>query len=128
MTTYILPSSVLPKAEQRRIYLDRFQAAADVLARSHVRLALEYISPVHLRKLHSNEFIWRMDEMLEFSRDCGSNVGLLLDSWHWHHTGATPADIIRADKACIVHVQINDSAKLAPEEFAITNGSCPGKA
>ncbi|MDQ6677303.1 MAG: sugar phosphate isomerase/epimerase [Acidobacteriota bacterium] len=127
MTTYILPSSILPKAEQRRVYLDRFKAAADVLARSHVRLAIEYISPVHLRKLHPNEFIWRMDEMLEFTRDCGSNVGLLVDSWHWHHAGATPADIVRAGKDRIVHVQINDSAQLAPEEVRDNERLMPGE-
>ena len=127
MTTYILPSGTLPKAEQRRVYLDRFRAAADVLARSHVRLAIEYLGPVHLRKLHPYPFIWRMDEMLEFAKDCGSNVGLLLDSWHWHHAGAVPNDIVQAGRDRIVHVQINDSVKLPPDEIRDNERLMPGE-
>src|SRR5215472_3780447 len=42
MSTYILSSSERPKPEQRKIYLDRLRVAADVLARSHVRLGLEF--------------------------------------------------------------------------------------
>ena len=29
---------------------------------------------------------------LEFAQECGFNCGLLLDSWHWHHAGATTDD------------------------------------
>src|SRR5690349_13877564 len=36
MSTYVMSSSDRPKAEQRRIYKERFRAAADILARSHV--------------------------------------------------------------------------------------------
>ena len=65
--------------------------------------------PLHLRKQNPHEFIWRMPEMVEFAAECGPNVGLLLDSWHWHHAGATTADILAAGKARIVHVHVNDA-------------------
>ena len=58
-----------------------------------LKLAIEYVSPVHLRKLHPYEFIYRMDEMLDLAKDAGPNAGLMLDSWHWHHAGATAQDI-----------------------------------
>src|SRR5438094_688880 len=127
MSTYIMPSSERPKAEQRKIYKERFHAAADILARAHVRLGLEFLGPVHLRKLYPHEFIWRMDEMLEFARECGPNVGILLDSWHWHHAGATVADIVTAGKNGIVHVQVNDSPQLPPEKILDNERLMPGE-
>jgi len=127
MSTYIMPSSEHPKAEQRKIYKERFHAAADILARSHVRLGLEFLGPLHLRKLYPYEFIWRMDEMLEFAKECGPNVGLLLDSWHWHHAGATVKDIVAAGRENIVEVQVNDSPNLPPEKIVDSERLMPGE-
>jgi sugar phosphate isomerase/epimerase len=127
MNTYIMPSSELPKAEQRKIYLDRFRAAADILARSHVRLGLEFLGPLHLRKMYPYEFIWRMDEMLQFAKECGPTVGLELDSWHWHHAGASVKDIIAAGKEHIVNVQVNDSPNIPPEKIQDSERLMPGE-
>lgn len=127
MVTYILPSSEKPASEQRRIYLDRFRSCADVLARSHVRLGLEFLGPLHLRKAMPYEFIWRMNDMLAFAKECGSNCGLLLDTWHWYHAGATPADIIAAGKSRIVHVHFNDAAQQAPEDVRDNQRLLPGE-
>ncbi len=127
MTTYIMSSSETPKLELRKIYKERFTACANVLARSHCRLGLEFLGPLHIRTRFPHEFIWRMDEMLAFALECGPNVGLLLDSWHWHHAGATAADIIAAGKDGIVHVQVNDSADLPPEKIRDNERLMPGE-
>ena len=127
MVTWIMPSSKTPKAELRALYLKRFTACADVLARSHVRLGLEFLGPLHLRQAEPNEFIWRMPEMLAFARECGSNVGLLLDVWHWHHAGATTADIVKAGKDGIVHVHFNDAPKLPPAQIRDNERLMPGE-
>ncbi len=127
MTTWIMPSSQTPKAELRALYLKRFRACADILARSHVRLGFEFISPLHLRQMAPHEFIWRMPDMLAFARECGPNCGVLLDSWHWYHAGATPEDILKAGRAGIVHVQVNDSAKLPPEQVRDNQRLLPGE-
>jgi sugar phosphate isomerase/epimerase len=127
MMTYLLSSTGTPKAELRKIYLDRFRACADVLARSHVRLGLEFLGPLHIRKALPYEFIWRMDEMLEFAKECGSNCGLTLDSWHWYHAGATTADIIAAGRNRIVTVHFSDSARLPPEEVRDNQRLLPGE-
>jgi len=127
MVTWIMPSSKTPKAELRALYLKRFRACADVLARAHVRLGLEFLGPLHLRKMEPYEFIWRMPEMLAFARECGSNVGLLLDVWHWHHAGATTEDIIHAGKDGIVHVHFNDAPKLPPEQIRDNERLMPGQ-
>lgn len=125
--TWLLPSSPTPKAELRRIYVDRLGAVCSVLARSHVRLAIEFVSPVHLRKLHPHEFIYRMDEMLQLAKDCGPNAGLMLDSWHWHHAGASIQDILAAGKERIVHVQIADAPKLPPDQIKDNERLMPGE-
>ena len=127
MTTYLLPSSDTPKAELRRLLKTRFQAVAGVLQRSQVRLGLEFIGPVHLRKRWPHEFIWRMDEMCEFAKECGPNVGVLLDSWHWYHAGGTVADILAAGKQAIVHVQVADSPKAPPEKIVDSERLMPGE-
>ena len=127
MTTWIMPSSELPKAEQRKIYLERFKKCAEVLMRSHIRLGLENVSPVHLRKRFPYEFIYRTDEMLEFARECGPNVGLLLDSWHWHHAGGTANDILSAGKQFVVHAQLADAPDLPPEKILDNERLMPGE-
>ena len=127
MNTYIMPSSERPKSEQRKIYRDRIGAAADILARSHVRLGLEFLGPLHLRKMFPHEFIWRMDEMLAFTKECGPNVGLELDSWHWFHAGATVGDILSAGKENIINVQVNDSPRLPPEQIRDDERLMPGE-
>ena len=127
MNTYLLSSSERPKAEQRKIYKDRLRPAADIMARSHVRLGLEFLGPLHLRKMFPYEFIWRMDEMLEFAKEIGPNVGLELDSWHWHHAGATVKDIIAAGKENIINVQVNDSPALPPDQIRDDERLMPGE-
>ncbi|MBV9301412.1 MAG: sugar phosphate isomerase/epimerase [Acidobacteriaceae bacterium] len=127
MITWILPSSDTPKDELRRTYKQRFTESARILARSGVRLGLEFLGPLHLRKQFRYEFIWRMNDMLEFAKECGPNVGLLLDTWHWHHAGATTEDIIRAGRERIVHVHFNDSPDLLPEQIRDDQRLLPGE-
>jgi sugar phosphate isomerase/epimerase len=127
MITWIMPSSETPKDELRRIYKQRFTESARILARSDVRLGLEFLGPLHLRKVYPYEFIWRMNEMLAFAKECGPNVGLLLDAWHWHHAGATAEDILSAGRERIVHVHFDDSANLPPEQIRDDQRLMPGE-
>jgi sugar phosphate isomerase/epimerase len=127
MATWIPSSADLPKDEQRKLMLGRIKAVCDALARSHVRLGLEFLGPLHIRRARPHEFIWKMPEMLEFARECGSNCGLLLDSWHWHHAGATAEDIVRAGRDAIVHVHLADAPKLPPEQIKDNERLLPGE-
>ena len=127
MFTYIMSSSETPKDELRKIYKQRLTEGARILAGSNVRLGLEFLGPLELRKMYKYEFIWRMNDMLEFARECGPNVGLQLDSWHWHHAGATPEDIIAAGRDRIVHVHFNDSPNLPPEKIHDNQRLLPGE-
>jgi sugar phosphate isomerase/epimerase len=127
MATWIPSSADLPKPEQRKLMLGRIKAVCDILARSHVRLGLEFLGPLHIRKARPHEFIWKMPEMLEFARECGANCGLLLDSWHWHHAGATAGDIVKAGREAIVHVHLADAQQLPPEQVKDNERLIPGE-
>jgi sugar phosphate isomerase/epimerase len=127
MVTYVMASSSTPKAELRKTLKERFQASAEVLSRSKVRLGLEFLGPLHIRRSGPHEFIWRMDEMLDFAKEIGSNVGLLLDSWHWHHAGGRLSDILAAGKQRIVHVHLADAPNLPPEKIRDNERLLPGE-
>lgn len=127
MMTVLPPSSQTPKPEFRKFIKDRLLAINEVLAKSNVRLGLEYLGPLHFRTRNPHEFIWRMDEALEFAKECGPTIGLTLDAWHWHHAGATEADIIRAGKSRIVHVHVSDARQQAPEDVRDNQRIMPGE-
>ncbi len=68
-----------------------------------------------------------MDEMLAFAKECGPNVGLTLDAWHWYHAGGTVADILAAGKERIVVVHFDDSAKLPADQVRDNERLLPGE-
>ena len=68
-----------------------------------------------------------MDEALEFSKECGPQIGLTLDAWHWHHAGATAADIVAAGTSRIVHVHVSDALQQPPEEVRDNQRVMPGE-
>jgi sugar phosphate isomerase/epimerase len=127
MITYIMPSSDTPAAQLRETYKQRFTKSAQILAKHNVRLGLEFLGPLELRKKFKYEFIWRMNDMLEFAKECGENVGLLLDSWHWHWAGATTQDIVAAGRERIVHVHFNDAPNVPPEQAHDNQRLLPGE-
>jgi sugar phosphate isomerase/epimerase len=122
-----LSSSETPKDELRRIYKQRFTECANILARSHCRLGLEFLGPLHIRTQFPHEFIWKMNDMLEFAKECGPNVGLTLDAWHWYHAGGTTDDILRAGKERIVVIHFDDSADLPPAQVRDNQRVLPGE-
>jgi sugar phosphate isomerase/epimerase len=127
MVTVLPPSSATPKAEFRALLKSRLTAIAKVLQASNVRLGLEFLGPLHFRTRQPHEFIWRMPEALEFSAECGANVGLLLDAWHWHHAGASAADIVAAGKSRIVHIHVSDAKAQPPEDVRDNQRLMPGE-
>ena len=126
MATFILASSDTPREQLQALYRKRFSQSAEVLARHNVRLGLEFLGPLQFRKA-KYEFIWRMNDMLAFAKECGPNVGLLLDAWHWHHAGATTEDIVHAGRDRIVHVHFDDAPNLPPEQIQDNQRLLPGE-
>lgn len=127
MGTWILSSAELPKPEQRKLMLARLRKVCAILERSQIRLGIEFLGPLHIRKRYPHEFIWKMNEMHSFAKECGANCGLMLDSWHWHHAGATPEDIVKAGREAIVHVHLADAPNLPPEKIMDSERLLPGE-
>jgi sugar phosphate isomerase/epimerase len=127
MMAVLPPSSETPKAELRKIYKDRLAAVSEILLRSKVRLGMEFLGPMYMHTRLPHEFIWRMDETLDFAKECGPNIGLVLDAWHWHHSGATIDDILHAGKSRIVTIHVSDARKQPPEEVRDNQRLLPGE-
>jgi sugar phosphate isomerase/epimerase len=127
LMTVLPPSSATPKAEFRRLIKDRLAAISEILLRSQVRLGLEFLGPLHFRTRQPYEFIWRMDETLAFAKECGPNIGLILDAWHWHHAGATAQDILAAGKLYIVNVHVSDARQQPADEVRDNQRLMPGE-
>jgi len=127
MNTYLPSSTDWPKPEAWAILRDRLAACAEVLSGNGLRLAIEFLGPLHLRRKARHELVYRMGDALEFAQDCGHDAGLLLDSWHWHHSGGLAGDILAAGAKAIVHVHVADSAPLAPEDVQDMERLMPGQ-
>ncbi|HLK66560.1 MAG TPA: sugar phosphate isomerase/epimerase family protein [Bryobacteraceae bacterium] len=127
MTVVVPAASATPKPEFRTLLKARLTEAAKVLAAHNIRLGFEFLGPMQFRLRPLTEFIWRMKEMLAFAKECGPNVGLTVDAWHWYHANATVADIVAAGKSSIVNVHVSDAAKLAPLDVHDNERLMPGE-
>lgn len=116
MMIVIPPASQTPKEELRKTLMKRFQTVGPVLAKYNVRCGFEFLGPLHFRQGLPYPFIWQMSEMVGFAKECGPSFGVVLDVWHWYHSGSTLEDIRAAGKSRIVLVHLSDAAKMPPEE------------
>jgi sugar phosphate isomerase/epimerase len=126
--TYILPSTDHKPAAFMAQATYRLRACARILGVYGIRLGLEFVGPHHLRTAWKFPFIWTMEETLDWIAAIGEpNVGLLLDSIHWHTTGSTAADIERLKPEQIVHVHLNDAPDVPVEEVRDNVRLYPGE-
>lgn len=129
----VLPASTtLDRQEQRALAKDRLAAVAEVLQRSQIRLGLEFLGPLYFRQGRAggppaNPFIWNLPDALALAKDVGPNVGVILDAWHWHHSGSTAADILAADKSRIVHIHVSDAKETPPADVRDNQRLMPGE-
>ncbi len=122
------PTSPTPKDEYRPRYRDRIAAVAEVLQRSNIRLGLEFLGVQQFRtRPNAHEFIWQMGEAVAFAKECGPNVGVVLDAWHWHHSGSTVQDILSAGTSRVVHVHVSDAREQPAAEVRDNQRLMPGE-
>jgi sugar phosphate isomerase/epimerase len=107
--TYILPSGDLPLMENWNFHVGRLRQVAQVLGDRGLRFGLEFCAPYHLRRKWKHEFIFTMGQMLELADAVGSNVGLLIDSYHLYAAGDTFDELAKLPAKRIVLVHINDA-------------------
>lgn len=129
----VLPASTTQtRQEQRTLVRDRLAAISEVLQRSHIRLGLEFLGPLYMRTGRAGgppatPFIWNMPDALALAKDCGPNVGVILDAWHWHHSGSTVADILATDKSRIVHIHVSDAKETPAADVRDNQRLMPGE-
>lgn len=119
-------SSPVPAVELLPTLQRRISAMTAVLQDNGVDLALETLGPLHRRQEGPHEIVWRLSKAAEFAVSCGPEVGLLVDSWHWHHAGET-AEAVAALGKMIRHVHIADAPDLPPEEIRDERRLLPGQ-
>jgi sugar phosphate isomerase/epimerase len=129
----VLPASTAtPKAEQRKLAVDRLSAISEVLRKSNLRLGLEFLGPLYFRTGRAGgppaePFIWNMPDAVQLAKDTGTNMGVVLDVWHWHHSKSTIKDITDAGNDRIVHVHVSDAKAAAPEDVRDNQRFMPGE-
>jgi sugar phosphate isomerase/epimerase len=121
------PSSEQPRPAQAQIYRERLARCCAILDEYSIRLALEAITPLHMRRAHPYEFIWNNAEMLDFGLSVSPNIGLILDTWHWHHGGSDPESIRNIPADRILDVHLSDSPSAPPEDIRDSERLSPGQ-
>lgn len=127
------PASPRPRDEQRRLVVDRLSAVSEELQRSSLRLGLEFLGPLYMRSGPGrggeprHPFIWNLPDTVALATDCGQNIGVVLDVWHWHHSNSTVADILATDASRIVHLHLSDANPQPPEDVRDNQRLMPGE-
>ncbi len=129
MMVVLSPGSQVPKEERRAFLRARLAPISEILGRSQIRLGLEFLGPLYFRQnaKSPHQFIWTLPETAAFAKECGPNIGVVLDAWHWHHSGGTVGEIVAAGKSAIVHVHISDAKPAPPEEVRDNQRHMPGE-
>lgn len=111
MNTWIMPThKTLPYRKNFEQHSNRLKAVANILGHYGIRLGLEYVGPKTLMARDKFAFIRTMAEGKELIEAIDeSNVGFVLDSFHWFCAGENPSDILTLDPSDIVTVDLNDA-------------------
>jgi len=115
--------------ENFKFHVKRLKPVVSILKDYNLRLGLEWMAPKTCRIGHKYEFNHDMKGALALAEAIDKdNVGLLLDSWHWHISQNTVEDIkkLRADQ--VVYVHFNDAPKGIPmDEYMDLERAVPGE-
>ncbi|GAB6926827.1 sugar phosphate isomerase/epimerase [Paenibacillus sp. JCM 10914] len=126
--TYILPSTDNSPAVLAVRAVGRLRQCADIVGAHGLKLALEFVGPHHWRSAFRYPFIHTLEDTLAFIDAIDrNNVGLLLDSYHWHTNGLTTADLERLSSNQIAYVHLNDAKEMPIEEVLDHDRLYPGE-
>lgn len=115
--TYIMPChNELTYVSNFRLHAQRLRQCAAICADAGLQMGLEYVGPKTLWTSMRYSFVHSLKEMNDLIAEIGtSNVGLILDSWHWYTAGETVDDLLSLNNDQIVACDLND----APEGLAV---------
>jgi sugar phosphate isomerase/epimerase len=117
-----LTCSVPPSLDAPADLLPQYREWAAMLAGAGLSLAIEALTPLHLRFAKPYAYVQSFAAYREFVAAVGENAGFLLDSWHWHHGGYPSPRGLR-----VLHVHLADAARVAPEAVRDEEREFPGE-
>ncbi len=111
MNTWIMPSNAdFTYHENFELHQTRLKDMANILGHFGIRLGLEYVGPKTLLTRNKYSFIRTMKECKELIAAIDeSNVGFVLDSFHWYCAGDDKADLLTLENKDIITVDLNDA-------------------
>jgi sugar phosphate isomerase/epimerase len=97
--------------ENFELHRRRLMEVGEVLAPHGVRLGLHFLAPAYHREGQAYQLISTPQTLLTLVQTIGlPNVGIVLDSWHWHVAGATGEQMRAVPIKQIVSVRLADIA------------------
>jgi sugar phosphate isomerase/epimerase len=129
MMAVLSPGSPVPKDERHVFIKQRLAPIAAILAKSNIRLGLEFLGVLSFRTgtRAPHQYIWTLPDTVALAKEIGPNIGVVLDIWHWHHSGGTVNDILAAPVSRIVHIHISDARAQPAEEVRDNGRVMPGE-
>ena len=113
-TTYVHPSTDAPAKQYAEVSTRRFAEIAHILAEQGISFGLEFLGPQQFRPDPDKVWFYDIAGALQAADEVNraantSNVGLLVDCWHWYASGGTQMDLASIPLEQIVYVHINDA-------------------
>ena len=134
VTTVVAASASLPYQENFELHRERLAAIAEILAQHDIRLGLTFESAPSHREGKEYEFVFQVEPLLTLIKTVSAeNVGIVLDSWHWHVGGGGADQLAELKPEQIVSVRladipddvnlatIDDSQRVAPGEGGLVD-------
>lgn len=93
-----------------KLHTRRLREVGAVLEDQGLRLGLEYLGTKRLWTASRHAFVHSMAECLQLIGEAGkSNIGVVIDSWHWWTARETPEDITKLTNSQVVSADLNDA-------------------
>jgi len=125
--TYILPSTDHDLVTFSFHAVRRLRICAQILHPYGIKLAIEFVGPHHLRTTWKHPFIHTMEDTLSLIEAIAlPNVGLLIDSYHWHCNQMNTTQLKLLNAQDIAYVHINDAKPLPIEQLVDNDRLYPG--
>lgn len=126
--TYFMPSTDQEVIPYLMKLSKRLRLLGRLLAQYDMELALEYVGPHHLRNKWKHEFIWNAKDTLNWIDFIGEeNIGIVLDSFHWHTSEETIDTILSLDVHKVKYAHINDARNIPVHEVLDNDRVYPGE-
>ena len=93
-----------------KLHTTRLREVGTVLEDQGLRLGLEYLGTKRLWTASRHAFVHSMAECLQLIGEAGkSNIGVVIDSWHWWTARETAEDITKLTNSQVVSADLNDA-------------------